>query len=148
MAKVLFTHSYFYKFDNKQWKLKQYYPPLATLYAASYIRENGFDVSLFDTNLKSSSVEIITILDQVKPDYLVVYDDGFNYLTKMCLTNMREAAFRLSALGKEKGCTVIVSSSDSTDHYENYLNEGADYVILGEAELTLGELLSNLEDNM
>jgi anaerobic magnesium-protoporphyrin IX monomethyl ester cyclase len=61
---------------------------------------------------------------------------------------MRDAAFRLSQLGKEKGCTVIVSSSDSTDHYEKYLDKGADYVILGEAELTLGELLSNLEDNI
>jgi anaerobic magnesium-protoporphyrin IX monomethyl ester cyclase len=148
MAKVLFTHSYFYKFDTKQLKAKQYYPPLATIYAASYIRECGFKVSLFDTNLKSSPDEIIPIIDENKPDYLVIYDDGFNYLTKMCLTNMRDAAFRLSQLGKEKGCTVIVSSSDSTDHYEKYLDKGADYVILGEAELTLGELLSNLEDDI
>ncbi len=147
MAKVLFTHSYFYKFDTKQWRTKQYYPPLATIYAASYIRERGFEVSLFDTNLKSSSDEIIPIIDENKPDYLIIYDDGFNYLTKMCLTNMREAAFRLSNLGKEKGCTVIVSSSDSTDHYEKYLDNGADYVIIGEAELTLGELLSKLKDN-
>ncbi|UCH65138.1 MAG: B12-binding domain-containing radical SAM protein [Ignavibacterium sp.] len=147
MAKVLFTHSYFYKFDTKQWKAKQYYPPLATIYAASCIRKRGFDVSLFDTNLISSPDEIIPILDEDKPDYLIVYDDGFNYLTKMCLTNMREAAFRLSQLGKEKGCTVILSSSDSTDHYEKYLDKGTDYVILGEAELTLSKLLSNLEEN-
>ncbi|MEJ2194107.1 MAG: radical SAM protein [Ignavibacteriaceae bacterium] len=147
MAKVLFTHSYFYKFDTKQLKAKQPYPPLATLYAASYIRKNGFEVSLFDTNLKSSPDEIIPVLDKDNPDYIVIYDDGFNYLTKMCLTNMREAAFRLSKLGKEKGCTVIVSSSDSTDHYEKYLDNGSDYVLLGEAELTLGELLSNLEVN-
>jgi anaerobic magnesium-protoporphyrin IX monomethyl ester cyclase len=147
MSKVLFTHSYFYRFDTKQWKGKQYYPPLATIHAASYIRKCGFEVSLFDTNLKSSPDEIIPILNKDRPDYLVIYDDGFNYLTKMCLTNMREAAFRLSQLGKENGCTVIVSSSDSTDHYEMYLDKGADYVILGEAEMTLGELLSNLENN-
>jgi len=147
MAKVLFTHSYFYKFDTKQLKAKQPYPPLATLYAASYIRQNGFEVSLFDTNLKSSPDEIIPVLDKENPDYFVIYDDGFNYLTKMCLTNMREAAFRLTKLGKEKRCTVIVSSSDSTDHYEKYLDYGSDYVIIGEAELTLGELLSNLEVN-
>lgn len=28
----------------------------------------------------------------------------------MCLTNMREAAFKMIKFGKEKGCTVIVSS--------------------------------------
>jgi radical SAM superfamily enzyme YgiQ (UPF0313 family) len=40
---------------------------------------------------------------------------------------------------------VIVSSSDSTDHYEEYLTEGADFVILGEAEQTLAELIHCLE---
>ena len=50
---------------------------------------------------------------------------------------MREAAFKMIKLGKQKGCTVIVSSSDSTDHYEKYLEEGADFILLGEAEQTL-----------
>ena len=59
---------------------------------------------------------------------------------------MREAAFRLTELGKEAGCIVIVSSSDSTDHYDMYLSKGADYVILGEAEITLGKLINNLEE--
>lgn len=145
MSKILFTHSYFYRFDPKQWKSKQPYPPLGTLYGAAYLRSKGYEVSLFDTNLKKSPDEIITVLKEEKPKYLVIYDDGFNYLTKMCLTNMREAAFRLTQLGKEAGCTVIVSSSDSTDHYDMYLAKGADYIILGEAEITLCELINNLE---
>ncbi|MCH7772857.1 MAG: B12-binding domain-containing radical SAM protein [Bacteroidetes bacterium] len=146
MSKILFTHSYFYRFDPKQWKAKQPYPPLGTLYAAAYMRSKGYEVSLFDTNLKKSPDEIVLALKEEKPKYLVIFDDGFNYLTKMCLTNMREAAFRLAELGKEAGCTVIVSSSDSTDHYDMYLAKGADYVILGEAEITLGELINNLEE--
>ena len=146
MSKILFTHSYFYRFDPKQWKAKQPYPPLGTLYAAAYMRSKGYEVSLFDTNLKKSPDEIVLALKEEKPKYLVIFDDGFNYLTKMCLTNMREAAFRLTELGKKAGCTVIVSSSDSTDHYDMYLAKGADYVILGEAEITLGELINNLEE--
>jgi radical SAM superfamily enzyme YgiQ (UPF0313 family) len=50
-------------------------------------------------------------------------------------------------LAKERGCTVIVSSSDSTDRYEMYLNEGADFVLLGEAELTLSELIDSIKKN-
>ncbi|MFB3055918.1 MAG: radical SAM protein [Ignavibacteriaceae bacterium] len=146
MSKILFTHSYFYRFDPKQWKAKQPYPPLGTLYAAAYMRSKGYEVSLFDTNLKKSPDEIVLALKEEKPKYLVIFDDGFNYLTKMCLTNMREAAFRLTELGKKADCTVIVSSSDSTDHYDMYLAKGADYVILGEAEITLGELINNLEE--
>ena len=146
MSNILFTHSYFYRFDPKQWKAKQPYPPLGTLYGAAYLRTKGYGVSLFDTNLKKSPDEIVPVLKEEKPKYLVIFDDGFNYLTKMCLTNMREAAFRLTELGKEAGCTVIVSSSDSTDHYDMYLSKGANYVILGEAEITLGELINNLEE--
>ncbi len=146
MSKILFTHSYFYRFDPKQWKAKQPYPPLGTLYGAAYLRSNGYEVSLYDTNLKKSPDEMVPVLNEEKPKYLAIFDDGFNYLTKMCLTNMREAAFRLTELGKKAGCIVIVSSSDSTDHYDMYLSKGADYVILGEAEITLGELINNLEE--
>jgi len=147
MGKILFSHSYFLRFDPKQWEIGQPYAPLGTLYAAAYMRANGYDVSLFDTMFAYGPDEVIAYLEKYKPDYFVLYDDGFNYLTKMCLTNMREAAFRMSKLAKEYGCKVIVSSSDSTDRYEEYLNEGADFVLIGEAELTLQELLDAINND-
>ncbi|HWZ23030.1 MAG TPA: cobalamin B12-binding domain-containing protein, partial [Cytophagaceae bacterium] len=147
MKKIVFTHSYFMRLDPKQWKTMQPYPPLATLYAASLMRENGYSVSLFDTMFLETSEEIIPALEKEKPSFVVVYDDGFNYLTKMCLTNMREAAFRMIQLSKENGATVVVSSSDAADHYENYLAQGADYVIIGEAEETLLELINAVDQN-
>lgn len=144
---VLFTHSYFYKFDEKQWRFKQPYPPLATILAASVIRQQGYDVALFDTNLRNDSMEIVPVLEERRPKYLVIYDDGFNYLSKMCLTNMREAAFRMAQLSKAYGCTVIVSSSDAADHYEKYFQHEVDYVVRGEGEETLKELLNALNNN-
>ncbi len=143
MKDILFSHSYFLRFDPKQWEAGLPYPPLGTLYAASLMRSHKYDVEVFDTMFSETPDEIIPHLN-AKPQFFVIYDDGFNYLTKMCLTNMREAAFRMSKLAKENGCTVIVSSSDSTDHYEQYINEGADFVILGEAEMTLLELVDNI----
>lgn len=145
MKKVLFTHSFFYKLDEKQWKFKQPYPPLGTLFAASLVRDNDYAVSLFDTNLKDSPDELLEVLEKEVPDYLVIYDDGFNYLTKMCLTTMREAAFNMIEMAKGFGCKIIVSSSDASDHYEEYIDSGADFVIIGEAEVTLLELLNELE---
>lgn len=145
MSKILFSHSYYYKLDTKQWKNKTPFPPLGTLYAASLMRENGFEVSLFDTNLLDNPIGIKDVLGQIKPKYLVIYDDGFNYLTKMCLTNMREACFEMIAIGKNQNCTVIICSSDATDHYKKYLDKGADFILQGEGEITLLELINTIE---
>lgn len=141
--KVLFTHSYFLRFDPKQWKLGQPYPPYGTILAAACAREAGHDVRLFDTQLVSDPNELIPELESFRPDVLVIYDDGFNYLTKMCLTKMREAAFVMQKLGKKFGCKVIVNSSDSSDHAKKYLEEGADLVIKGEGEKQLIAALGN-----
>jgi anaerobic magnesium-protoporphyrin IX monomethyl ester cyclase len=145
MSNILFSHSYYYKLDSKQWKNKNPFPPLGTLYAASLLRGNGFDVCLFDTNLLESPKTIQSVLHQTKPNYLVIYDDGFNYLTKMCLTNMREACFEMIKFGKNHNAIVIVCSSDSTDHYEEYIENGADFILQGEGENTLLELLKKLD---
>ena len=141
MQKILFSHSYFLRFDPKQWALGQPYAPLGTLYAASLLRENGFDVSLFDTMFAAAATELIPVVDDIRPDFFVIYDDGFNFLTKMCLTRMRDAAFDMIRLAKDRGCTVILSSSDSTDRHEEYLAAGADFILLGEAEHSLLELV-------
>jgi anaerobic magnesium-protoporphyrin IX monomethyl ester cyclase len=140
MLDVLFSHSYYYKFDSKQWKNKTPYPPLGTLYAASFLREHYYTVDLFDTNLAKNPKEIVPYLVKYQPKIFVIYDDCFNYLTKMCLTKMRTAAFEMISIVKEIGCKVIVCSSDASDHFKMYLDRGADFVIQGEGEMTLKEL--------
>ena len=146
MNKLLFSHSYFMRFDPKQWATGQPYPPLATIGAAALMRENGFQVSLFDTMFEETPETLTARLRSDRPDFFVIYDDGFNYLTKMCLTNMREAAFRMIRLAQQHGAVVIVSSSDSTDHYQSYLEKGADFVLLGEGEETLLELVTAIRN--
>ena len=119
------------------------YPPLGTIYAASLLRENGHEVALFDSMFAHGAKDLLPFLEEFDPDILVIYDDGFNYLTKMCLTNMREAAFEMSQFAKARGCKVICCSSDSTDHFEKYLAHGVDVVIRGEGEMGLLELVTN-----
>jgi anaerobic magnesium-protoporphyrin IX monomethyl ester cyclase len=148
MNRILFSHSYFLRFDPKQWSIGQPYAPLGTLYAAALMRERGYEVSLFDTMFVADPKEVEPVITATTPDLFVIYDDGFNYLTKMCLTNMREAAFDMCKMAKARGCKVIVSSSDSTDRYEEYLNEGADFVLIGEAEHTLLELANALKEGV
>ena len=146
MSKVLFTNAYFYRFDSKQWEDQRPYPPYGTMYAASLMRSKGYEVSLFDTNLVHAAAEIAPHLDE-ELDFLVIYDDGFNYLSKMCLTVMRDAALEMIKMARAKVKHILVCSSDSTDHPKIYLEAGADFVIQGEGELTLAELSDLLQNN-
>lgn len=118
------------------------YPPLGTIYAAAVLRNAGHLVTFHDNVFCTSTEEVNNKIAQHTGSYFVIYDDGFNYLTKMCLVNMRNACFEMIRSAKAHHCTVIVSSSDATDHREAYLQAGADAIIIGEAETTLQELLS------
>lgn len=140
LTKILFSHSYFYRFDQKQWDNKKPYPPLGTITAAAFMRNKSYEVALCDVGL-ANGPEVVDPYIKDNPNFFAIYDDGFNYLTKMCLTNMRQAAFVMAKKTKALNIPVIASSSDSTDHYEEYLSEGVDVVILGEAEQTLLEIV-------
>ena len=144
MTQILLGQSYYLRFDPKLSEAMQPYPPLGTLYAASYLRQNGYEVALFDAMLAESEAEWEMALEDHKPQYAILYEDNFNYLSKMCLLRMREAAFKMIQMAKTRGCVVIVCGADATDHYREYLENGGDYCLLGEGEETLIELLNRL----
>ena len=145
MARVLLGQSYFLRFDPKLWQAMQPYPPLGTLYAASYLRSRGHEIGLFDAMLAESEAEWAEALRCTRPQVAVLYEDSFNYLSKMCLLRMREAAFRMLATARAAGCTTIVCGSDASDNAVRYLEHGADYAVHGEGEVTLGELVDALD---
>lgn len=144
-TQILFGQSYYLRFDPKLYAAMQPYPPLGTMIAAAYIREQGYTVDLFDAMLAESTALWGAKVNTVRPKYAVIYEDNFNYLSKMCLLNMRDAALEMVGMAKEVGATVILCGSDATDHPGLYLKAGADYVIQGEGEETLAELLKHLE---
>ncbi len=144
MSDILLGQSYYLRFDPKLWEAMQPYPPLGTLYAAAYLRQRGYDVALFDAMLAQSEQEWAATLDREHPRLAVLYEDNFNYLSKMCLLRMRQAALTMIRMARERGCTVIVAGSDASDHPDIYLRAGAHFVIVGEGEVTLGELVDHL----
>lgn len=144
---ILFGQSYYLRFDPKLWAAQQPYPPLGTLYAAAVMRREGYEVALFDAMLAESEEEWAAALDQHRPRFAVVYEDNFNYLSKMCLSRMRQAAFTMAAMAKARGCTVIAAGSDASDQSPAYLKAGFDFVLLGEGERTLVELIDHLSSS-
>ena len=144
MTGTLFGQAYYLRFDPKLWAAQQPYPPLGTLYAAAHLRASGHEVTLFDAMLAESEDAWAAAVDRHRPRFAVIYEDSFNYLSKMCLLRMREAALAMIRMARERGATVIVSGSDASDRPHLYVDEGADFVLIGEAEVTLRELIDRL----
>jgi anaerobic magnesium-protoporphyrin IX monomethyl ester cyclase len=144
VADVLLTHSYHLYFDRKQVRKMQPYPPLGTLYAAALLRQSGYSVALFDSMLADPVREFSQTVARTQPRIVAIYEDNFNFLSKMCLSRMRQIAFDMIDTARMSGAKVVVNGSDATDHSADYLARGADYVLLGEAEWTLLELVDVL----
>lgn len=150
MVDILITHSYVLRLDPKQFRKRNPYPPLGTLQAAACLRLAGHSIVFHDVMHSKGShnhlpKEFSSTLEMHRPSIVVIYDDGFNYLTKMCLLNMRHVAYAMMAEALRLGCKIIVASSDANDHAEEYLLAGADVVILGEAEVTLLEVVQAMQ---
>lgn len=146
-VEVLLTHSYHLYYDRKQAERQQPYPPLGTIYAAALVREAGFSVAIFDTMIDDPDEGFERALAQYKPRVVVVCEDSFNFLSKMCLSRMREVSFKMREQAAKIGIPILVHGSDSSDQVETYLNNGFQAVLLGECEQSLVELLNALLRN-
>ncbi len=144
MTDVLLAHSFFLKNDPKQIEKMRPYPPLGTLHAASWLREAGYEVALFDAMLSPGEEELAEALELHRPRFVAFYEDSFNFLNKMCLGHARDAACRMSRQAREAGATVLAAGSDFSDHPLPYFEAGVQYGLTGEADHTLRELLDVL----
>ncbi|MFN7975505.1 MAG: radical SAM protein [Acidobacteriota bacterium] len=139
MAEILLGHSYFLRHDPKEWRAGKPYPPLGTLHAAAALRARGRDVAVFDAMLAAGAEEGRARILRERPRIFVLYEDSFNYLSKMCLGRMREAALSMARAARDAGARVLASGSDVTDHRRLYADAGVELVIVGEGETTLVE---------
>lgn len=142
--KILVGHSYFLHFDPKLEEAMQPHVPLGTVLAAAQLRDSGHDVVVFDGMLDTSEARWFELLGEHAPDAAVLFEDNFNYLSKMCLLRMRDAAATMLAAARDADCFVAVCGSDATDNEEFYLQAGADAVLRGEGDGTLAEVIAAL----
>ena len=122
----------------------QPYLPLGTLYAAAALRGKGFSVAAFDSMLEEPSARFSEMLAAHRPNIVAVYEDDFNFLSKMCLTRMRQVAWEIAKAARAVGALTIVHGSDSTDNPAMFLENGFDYVLCGEAEEALVRLCTSI----
>lgn len=145
MLRIQLAHSYFLRYDQKQWERGKPYPPLATIQVAEMLRQAGHDVALFDAMLADGVDEYAATLRAAAPDLVVLYEDNFNFLTKMCLDRMHQAARRMVAEARAAGARVVVAGSDASDRPQSLLEAGADAALVGEGLAALRELIARLD---
>ena len=130
MRDLLLTHGYFLFEDPKERQIMKPYAPLGVLYLCSHLRSQGFDVDVFDTTF-SARQELFSFLRTERPSVLGVYA---NLMT-------RSNVIEILAVAREAGWTTVVGGPEPGAYSQEYLQAGADFVVSGEGEITMGELL-------
>ena len=143
--KILLGQPYFRILDPKELKRQTPYPPLGALYAATILRDLGHEIIFFDSMLSKDPNKFIELMVTTSDlGLIIIYDDEFNYLTKMCLSRMRNIALSFIEKASLLHIPSIIYSSDAIDHADLYLEKGSLVSIIGEGEMTLIAIIQSL----
>ena len=140
MSTVLLGQGYSLRIDPKLQAAAQPYAPLGALYLAAVLRERGYTVALDDAMITGGGTWEAALARSM-PRFAVLYEDGFNYLAKMCLSRAREAALTKIEAARRRGCTVLVAGPDAALAPEPYLAAGAEAVVALDDEHALADAL-------
>jgi len=134
MSDLLLTHGYFLYEDPKELQILKPYVPLGLLYICAYLRTKGFKVDVFDTTF-STMDELKTHLQTEQPSVLGIYA---NLMTRKKIVEILQVA-------RAAGWTTVVGGPEPGAYIHEYLEAGADVVVLGEGEAAMAELLPALQ---
>lgn len=132
---ILLCNSYYLCYEKIPGASGQPYAPLGILYLAAYLKQFGeFQVEMFDTTFADGVPAFESTLQRLKPR--VVGIQG--------LITTRRIAKQMIQIAKKNNAVVVVGGPDPSSSWGDYIGWGADYVVIGEGELALHKLLSNL----
>jgi anaerobic magnesium-protoporphyrin IX monomethyl ester cyclase len=134
MTDIILSHGFFLAEDEKEQLLMRPHPPLGLMYLSSYLKKQGLSVKLFDSTF-STREALYQLLGQKESKLLGLYT---NLMTRPSVVAIIKQA-------KLYGMTVILGGPESANYIDEYISHGADFVISGEGELTLTELVVALK---
>jgi anaerobic magnesium-protoporphyrin IX monomethyl ester cyclase len=132
---LLLTHGYFLSEDAEEQRIMRPHPPLGLLYLSSYLKAVGVEVGVFDSTFQRFE----HFEARLRADRPAVVGIAVNLMTK-------RHALRMIAAARASGARVVLGGPDPPHHAEQYLQAGADVVVIGEGEQTLEELVPILID--
>lgn len=132
--KVLLVHGYFLQLDLAEQKVMKPYPPLGLLYLSARLKEEHYEVEVFDGTFSDDQAFEAT-LKHFQPNIVGFYA---NMMT-------RHNVLRLNQLVKKRNIPSIVGGPDPPHYAESYLGHGFDVIVVGEGESTTLALLAAWE---
>ena len=119
-------------------RARSHLPPLALLYLASYIEQQGHNVHVVDMRGEELSVkDILSIIKDFQPDLI-----GISCVTVVFLSVLD----LISTIKQYKDIPIVLGGASPTLYPKETLNhKGIDYVICGCGQIPLGELCNEIE---
>ena len=139
--KVLLTHAYFVHEDPKEQKIMRPYPPLGLLYIAAYLEMYQIDNQVFDTTFSSKKEFNHFLLEKKEPFGIIAL-----YTNLMTKVNVIESIKFIKSQAKYKNTKIVLGGPDLRYNKANYLNAGADILVIGEGEVTMLELVKTIQN--
>lgn len=137
---ILITHAYYLVEDKNEQKIMMPYPPLGLLYVSAYLGENGLPNEVFDSTFETEETLHMYLLAE-QPGFICIYT---NMITK---PNVVRLMGFIKSSAQLRNSVIILGGPDLRYNAENYLNNGADYLVIGEGEETTFELIKTLLQN-
>ncbi len=132
---LLLAHAYHLYDDPVEASIMRPYAPLGLLYNAAYLKRAGLNVTVFDATFRRPE-EFEALLRLERPPVVGIY---VNMLTK-------RPALKMIAAARAEGSLVVLGGPEPPAHAADFLEAGADVIVVGEGELTLAALIPHLRE--
>ncbi|WP_045469991.1 B12-binding domain-containing radical SAM protein [Winogradskyella sp. PG-2] len=138
---IVLTHTYYLYEDAKEQAIMKPYAPLGLLYISAYLNKYNVENHLYDSTFYSKDQQLQFIKEK-QPKVVAIYT---NLMTKINVIKLIKILKSDATYGFPK---LILGGPDITYNCQNYLNCGADFLIIGEGEQTTLELYNTIVNNL
>jgi len=130
---IILTHGYFLAEDAKEQQIMKPYVPLGLLYISAYLEERDIKHEVLDSTFCNFEIFKKNILEK-KPRLIGLYA---NLMTKINVLKIIDFTKKEPTL---RDCKIVLGGPEIRYNAENYLEQGADLLVVGEGEQTFFEL--------
>lgn len=138
MNRIFLSHGYFLQNDLREQQIMKPYAPLGILYISAWLEKHAIEHRVYDSTFASPEQQW-TEIRELQPDIIALY---VNLMTRK---NIVELISRIKAQPELSHTRIILGGPEVRNNAAQFLKHGADYLVVGEGEVTFLELIRCLQ---